>query len=122
MTYQVISAFIDKRTGRQIDPGEDVPGGLDRETIARLVAANCLRSIEPEATASAPSQLSGSAASGASDLFAGDAGDGQAGDPGAPDGNAATGEAPAADASAPAGASAPSARRMRRPAAGGATA
>jgi hypothetical protein len=122
MTYQVISAFIDKRTGRQIDAGEDVPGGLDRETIARLVAANCLRSTEPETTAPVPNQPAGSAATGASDLFAGDAGDGQAGDPGAPDGNAATGEAPAADASAPAGGSAPSARRMRRSAAGGAIA
>jgi len=113
MTYQVISAFIDKRSGRQIDPGEDVPGELDRETIARLVAANCLRSTEPETMVSAPGQPSGSAAAGASDLFAGDAGDGQAGDPGAPDGNASAGEPPAAG-------SAPSSRRMRRPAAGGA--
>ena len=119
MTYEVISAFVDRRTGQQIDLGEDVPDGLDRETIGRLVAANCLRPLEPETPASAPSQLSGSDAAGAADLFSGEAGNGQTGDPGAPVGNAATEEAPPADASAPVDGSAPSARRGRRPAAAG---
>jgi hypothetical protein len=50
MNYQVIAAFIDKRNGQQIEPGSPVPNGLDRETIQRLVAANCLRPAEGEET------------------------------------------------------------------------
>jgi hypothetical protein len=55
MKYQVIAAFIDKRNGQQIEPGSPVPDGLDRETIQRLLAANCLRPAEDEeATAGEP--------------------------------------------------------------------
>lgn len=117
MKYDVISAFIDRRNGRQIDPGETVPDGLDRETTQRLVAANCLRQHEPETPASAPNSDSADA----SDLFFGDASDGEAGDPRTTEGNAAGVEAPPADATGAAGGSAPRSRRARRPAAAGVT-
>jgi hypothetical protein len=118
MKYQVISAFRDQRTGDQIDPGNDLPEGLDRDAIERLVAARCLQPVEPETPAAGQSQSSGSGSAEASDLFAGGPGDGQAEDPGAPAG-VGEGEAPP-PAAAPAS-DAPSGRRTRRPAAGGVT-
>lgn len=117
MKYQIISAFIDRRNGQQINPGDDLPEGLDRETIERLIGAQCLRPIDPEPQSGQPeppAPPSGADAGQALDLFGGEAGDSQAGDPGAPDGTAGTDAAPQAGASAPSGSSAPSTRRGRR--------
>jgi hypothetical protein len=46
MTYDVIAAFIDRRTGNTVEAGSPVPAGLDRHTIKRLVKARCLAPIE----------------------------------------------------------------------------
>lgn len=74
MTYEVISAFRDRRTGEQIDPGQPLPEGLDRDTIARLIQAQCLRPVEDEPAPSG-GQAAGEGDGGAS-LFpeTGDAG------------------------------------------------
>jgi hypothetical protein len=74
MKYQVIAAFIDKRNGEQIEPGSPVPDGLDRETIRRLIAANCLRPVEGEETPA--SEPGGDSADGHSQGQPGGEGDG----------------------------------------------
>lgn len=48
MQYKVISAFRDRRTGEQIDPGQALPDWLDGDDIARLIGAGCLRPIEAD--------------------------------------------------------------------------
>jgi hypothetical protein len=114
MKLEVISAFIDKRDGRQVNPGEPVPEGLDRDTVKRLVAAQCLRPLEAETPT--PSQAENKPGGG-TDLFPDeddeeeDDGEGEGGSWG----ETGAGDAPAGQSAAP-GASAPSARRPRRPA------
>ena len=46
MKYEVIAAFIDKRSGQTVEPGSPVPAGLDRQTVERLVRARCLAPID----------------------------------------------------------------------------
>ena len=58
MKYEIISAFIDRRTGEKIDPGQPVPEGLDKDTIARLVQAQCLRPVEGKGATSKRPQKS----------------------------------------------------------------
>jgi len=126
MKYQVISAFIDKRDGRQIDAGEPVPEGLDRDTVDRLVAAQCLRPLDVKTPASG--QAAKTPAGGGADLFPededeedeeGDNGEGESGSEGEAGAGAGEGGAPAGQSAAP-GAVAPNARRPRRASAGAA--
>jgi hypothetical protein len=46
MSYQVIAAFIDRRSGKRIEAGDALPEGLDRATIQRLVRARCLEPVD----------------------------------------------------------------------------
>jgi hypothetical protein len=115
MKYEVISAFRDRRTGHQIDPGAELPEGLDRDDIERLVAARCLRLAEPDAPTPVPSQGTDSAAAKASDLFSDDSG-GSQDDGQAMSEDSGAGEASPVEASAPGG-SATAPRRSRRSAA-----
>jgi hypothetical protein len=112
MKYQVIAAFIDKRNGEQIEPGSPVPDGLDRETIRRLIAANCLRPVEGEETPA--SEPGGDGADGQSQGQPGGEGDGRGLFPGE-DAGAASGASGGADAAGATGQPA-GGRRGRRPA------
>jgi hypothetical protein len=81
MKYEIISAFRDRRTGEQIDPGQPLPEGFDKDTIARLVQAQCLRAVDDEPT-SPTAQPSGDSGGGLfPDGAAGDAAAGAAGQP-----------------------------------------
>jgi hypothetical protein len=40
--FEVVSEFVDNRTGRRVLPGEPIPVGLPPETIERLRRAGCL--------------------------------------------------------------------------------
>jgi hypothetical protein len=62
MKYDVISAFLDRRTGQTIEAGSPVPAGLDRQTVKRLVQARCLEPIEEPKTATSQTQLGSAAA------------------------------------------------------------
>jgi hypothetical protein len=125
MKFDVISAFIDKRTGRQVNPGEPMPEGLDRDTLERLVAAQCLRPLEPRTPTSGQADKK---VGGGTDLFPDeedeedeeeedDNGQGEGGSGGEVDAGAGRGGAPAGQSAAP-GAGAPNARRPRRAPAG----
>jgi hypothetical protein len=80
MIFEVISAFIDKQTGRQVEPGESVPVGLEEETLERLVQAKCLRPL-PSTSSTDASAAPGEKTDTSSDLFGtdkrGDVGEGE---------------------------------------------
>lgn len=41
--FTVVSAFRDLKTGELVKPGQDLPGHLDRDAVARLVRKRCVR-------------------------------------------------------------------------------
>jgi hypothetical protein len=82
MKYQVISAFIDKRTGRQVEAGEALPEGLDKETVDRLVQAKCLRPRKEPEPPTDTGAASGQKTDSSSDLFGADRGGGSGDDAG----------------------------------------
>jgi hypothetical protein len=81
MRFEIISAFIDKRTGRQVEPGEAVPEGLEEDTLERLVQAKCLRPMSSASSTDA-SAASGEKTDTFRDLFGADEGGAGGGDAG----------------------------------------
>jgi len=61
-SLKIISAFVDRRTGETIRPGQAVPDDLDAETINRLKRARCLVEAAPDAPPNSAREAGGTGA------------------------------------------------------------
>lgn len=49
--YEIIAAFIDRRSGRLLQPGDPLPAGMDEAALTRLCRAGCLKPVPAQAAA-----------------------------------------------------------------------